>query len=534
MGIPEDTSLDYDVIVVGAGAGGLYAVHRLGRQGLRVLAIEGADGVGGVWYHNRYPGARVDVDSVDYSYHFSDELLEKWTWSERFAAQPELLAYFEFVADTFDLYDKILLSTCVTGAQWYPASAHYVVETSTGVHYSCRFLVMTTGNLTVPRTPAFRGLDRYQGQWVQTSHWPVEEVPVRGRRVAVFGTGSTGIQTIPVLAEQAEHLFVFQRTPHYAVPAHNRRLTADEQEEGISAKEVQELLISQPGGTRMGRPTHPASAYTPAEQRQKLQEQWDRGGQAILGVFLDQSTSRETSELVSEFVRSKIAAKVGDARVRESLLPTAYPIGVKRVALETGYYEAFNRDNVTLVDLRHDPFIEITETGIATESGHFEVDLIVFAIGFVAFTAAIDSANVRNELGETPTDRWDRGPWTLLGLMTPGFPNLLVPTGPGSPSLIANLITQNELAIDWIGDLIAYMDEHGFRSVEPSEDATRAWTAAAAATSDKLLRREVDNYMVKVNADGTRVFIPYAGGLDRYAAECRRLAAEGYPGLVFR
>ena len=524
---------DHDVIVVGAGPGGLYAVHRCSQQGLTVLGIEGGGGVGGVWYHNRYPGARVDVDSVDYCYHFSDELLEKWKWSERYAAQPELLAYFDFVADMFCLRDKFVFNTWVTGARWDSQEAVYHVQTSTGGNYRSRYLIMATGNLTVGREPQFKGLDRFQGQWVQANRWPLEEVPISGRRVAVIGTGSTGVQVIEAVAGQAEHLYVFQRNAHYAVPARNRPMTAQEQREDLSAAELREVFTSLPGGTRMPVPTRPLSDYTPEEQQKKLQAQWEFGGQAILFQFTDQSRSRETSEVVSEFVRARIRERIPDPALREALVPT-YPLGVKRVALETAYFETYLRDDVTLVNLKKEPFVAITEKGITTEAGHYEVDLIIFAVGFVAFTAALDSANIQNEAGQTPTQKWDRGPRTLLGLMTPGFPNLFVPTGPGSPSVIANLIVQNEFAIDWIADLIAYADHHRLRSVEPTEKAVDEWVAACAAVSENLVRRLIDNYMVKVNDDGSRVFIPYSGGFFRYVAECRRIAEGGYQELTFR
>ena len=483
------SEFDYDVIVVGAGAGGLYAIHRFTEQGLNVLAIEGAANVGGVWYHNRYPGARVDIDSVDYAYHFSDELLEKWSWSERYATQPELQAYFEFVADMFNLREKIVFNTWVTGAQWDPARHRYDVDTTTDVRYTCRFLVMTTGNLTIPRDPDFPGLDRFEGQWVQTSRWPQDDVSLAGRRVAVFGTGSTAVQVIPEIAEQAEHLFVFQRTPHYAIPARNRLLTPAEQRPTTTAKERQEHLLTHPAGTpSIPLPNHLAADYTREEQIELLEKQWERGGQGMLGLFRDQSRNAVTSDMVSEFVRSKMRDVITDPDMLDSMLPLDYPIGVRRLPLGTNYYETFNRHNVTLVDLRRDPLVEITATGVKTEGAHHEVDLIVFAIGFVAFTAALDGANIRNEHGQAPTDLWVDGPHTLLGLMTPGFPNLFTPTGPGSPSVLTNLIIQNEFAIDWIGDLIDYTLSNNHQSVAAREDSATHWTQQSSEVSAGLLQ----------------------------------------------
>jgi cation diffusion facilitator CzcD-associated flavoprotein CzcO len=523
---------DYDVVVVGAGFGGLYAVHRFSQQGLRVVAIEGADGPGGVWYHNRYPGARVDVDSIDYSYHFSDELMKKWNWTERYAAQPELLQYVDFVVGMFGLADKLIVGTWVTGARWDGTDARYHLTTTNG---SCtaRYLVMATGNLTVGKRPDIKGLDSFRGRWMLSNDWPLDEVSVEGRRVAVIGTGSTGTQIVEAVGGRAGHLYVFQRSAHYTFPARNHPLTPDDQRETQSASELREVFCDLPGGTRMPVPTRPFSDYTPEEATAVLEKQWDTGGQAIMFQFTDQSRNTEAAEFVSGFVRDKIRGRFADQDLAESLIP-GYPMGVKRIALESHFYETLQRDDVTLVNLKKEPLVEVTETGIRTEAGLYEVDLIIFAIGFVAFNGALDSAGVVNEAGERPTDKWSRGPRTLLGLMTPGFPNMFVPTGPGSPSVIANLIVQNEFALDWIGDLIAYADRNGYRSVEPTEEAVAAWVDEGYQVSEKSIRRLHDNYMVKVNDDGTRILIPYAGGFRAYVAECRRIAEGGYQELLFR
>lgn len=523
---------DYDVVVVGAGSGGLYAVHRFSQQGLRVVAIEAAGGPGGVWYHNRYPGARVDVDSIDYSYHFSDELMGKWNWTERYAAQPELLEYFEFVVDMFGLADKLVFNTWVTQARWDSTDVRYHITTSNG---SCtaRYLVMATGNLTVGKKPNFKGLDSFRGQWALSNDWPLEEVPIEGRRVAVIGTGSTGAQIIEAVGGVADHLYVFQRSAHYTFPARNRLMIPDEQRETQSSAELREVFCTLPGATRMPVPTRPFADYTREEATAVLEEQWNSGGQAIMFQFVDQSHNTEAAEFVSNFVRDKIRSRVADPELAESLIPS-YPLGVKRVALESNFYETLQRDDVTLVNLKKEPLVEITETGIRTEAGLYEVDQIIFAIGFVAFNGALDSAGIVNEAGEHPTEKWGRGPRTLLGLMTPGFPNMFVPTGPGSPSVIANLILQNEFALDWVADLIAYADRNGYRSVEPTEEAVDAWVDEGYKVADKSVRRLHDNYMVKVNDDGTRVFIPYAGGFPAYVAECRRIAEGGYKELIFR
>jgi cyclohexanone monooxygenase len=526
---------NYDVIVVGAGMGGIYAAHRFSEQGLSVLGLEAANGVGGVWYHNRYPGARVDLDSIDYCYYFSPEIWEKWRWTERNASQPEILAYLEFVADHFDVKRHFRFNTRLVGAAWNTRTARYDITTSTGQRMSGRFLVMTTGQLSAPRRPDFPGLDRFQGEWVQTSEWPHEGVALDGKRIGIIGTGSSGVQAIPVLAEHANQLFVFQRTANYTVPARNRSISNKVQQDIADrlGEEREELLTRYPGGTRMPSPEHPLAHYSASEQLGMMERQWERGGQRMNTIFSDQGTNPDTNRVVAEFVRNKIRAIVHDADLAERLCPT-YQIGTRRLALDTGYYETYNRDNVTLVDIKTDPIVKITETGIRTRTTHYELDLIVLALGFQAFTGSIDAANIRNEQGKGPSDGWKTGPRTVLGLMTTGFPNYFTPTGPGSPSVLGNMVLQNELHVDWIADCIAYMDAHGFSSIEPTEEAQKNWTAQVAEAADKLLRRQVDNYMVHVNDDGSRIFIPYVGGFDRYVARARDVAARGYDGFEFR
>lgn len=524
----------YDVAVVGAGVGGIYAVHRFVRQGLRVLGLEGAGGVGGVWYHNRYPGARVDVDSIDYSYHFSPEIADKWRWQERYATQASLLEYLEMVADSLDVTRHWRFGTELVSGRWDAGAARWLLGLSTGEEASARFVVMATGNLSESRRPDFEGIDRFGGEWVLTSHWPQRPVAIEGRRVAVVGTGSSGVQAATAIAELADHLFVLQRSANYSVPARNRPLAPGEQCPGEQIlSEREELLTAYPAGTRIVRAPHPRARYTDAEQRQLLEAQWARGGQGMNAVFSDQAVDPVTNAVVSEFVRDKIRATVTDPATAETLCPR-YPIGTKRLILDTGYYEIFNRPNVTLVDVRAEPIAGITEAGIVSGSVTYQVDLIVFALGFHAFRGVLDRVALRNAEGRGPTDAWDRGPRTVLGLMTCGFPNLFFPTGPGSPSVLANMILLNEFHADWIADCIARMDAHGWRAVEPTADAEAAWTAHVAEVSAPLLRRQVDNYMVHVNPDdGSRVFMPYAAGLDRYVAKARDEVAAGYPSFRF-
>jgi cation diffusion facilitator CzcD-associated flavoprotein CzcO len=527
---------DCDVVVVGAGFGGLYGVHRFRRMGLSVLGFEAGGGVGGVWYHNRYPGARVDVESWDYCYYFSPELYREWKWSEKYATQPELMRYLNHVADRFDIRRHFRFNTRVTAAQWNPASGRYRLTTSTGSSVTCRFLVMATGQLSAARKPPFEGLDRFKGEWVQTSHWPEREVKLAGRRVAVIGTGSSGVQTIPEVAKVAEHLYVFQRSPNYSVPAWNGPLDNTLWEsirEDVAGE--REKLYLHPGCSHMKRGLRPATDFTREEQHRMIDAAWNRGGHGMNSIFSDQSVNKATNDLIANYVRERIRSIVKDPDVAEKLCPYDHPIGTRRLCVDTDYYQTYNRANVTLVDVRASAIRRITETGIELDNGsRYEVDLIIFALGFHAFTAPLSNAGIVNEKGEHPADKWKHGPRTLLGITTAGFPNLFFPTGPGSPSVLANMAPQNEYHVDWIANCIEHMRKHGYDTVEPTLEGQDKWTAHVAEVSDKILRRHVNNYMVHINADGSRIFIPYVGGMDRFARQANEIAAQGYEGFRFR
>jgi cation diffusion facilitator CzcD-associated flavoprotein CzcO len=524
---------DYDAIVVGAGIGGIYALHRFRSQGLKVLGLESADGVGGVWYHNRYPGARVDIDSTDYCYYFSPEIYREWRWSERFATQPELLRYLNFVADRLDIKPLIKFGSSVTAAQWVSETARWEVTTSTGRHFRSRFLVMATGNLSAARKPPFPGLDDYQGEWVQTSHWPDRDVAFEGRRVAVIGTGSSSVQAVPMIAEQAEHLYVFQRSPNFSVPARNGPINAALYDDiKLRVSEVRSELFASIGASNVMKPSPPLSEFNEVAALQRLENQWEAGGHGMAYLFGDQGTNAGTNELIAEFVRGKIRAMVHDQKLAEKLSPRDHPIGSRRLCLDTDYFASFNRPNVTLVDVAADPIERITASGIATRDHAYDVDLIVFALGFHAFTGAWDRIDIRNEKGKHPTDDWKQGPKTLLGLMTEGFPNFFFLTGPGSPSVLANLFLMNEYHADWVADMIAYMDRKGLSTVEPGEEAQSAWTAHVAEVASPMLRRRVTNYMVQRTDDGEEVFIPYIGGFNRYAEQADDIAARDYDGFI--
>ena len=527
---------DCDVVVVGAGLGGVYATYRLREQGLSVRGLEGAGGVGGVWYHNRYPGARVDVESLYYCYYFSEALFREWRWSERYAAQPELLAYIEHVADRFDIKRHFTFNSWLTHAQWDPAENHYRILTSSGEQFTARFIVMATGNLSRARKPDFPGLDDFRGQWVQTSHWPDPPVAIEGKRIGVIGTGASGVQAVPLLAEKASQLHVFQRTANYVVPAQNRPIDEAEHQaicDDFEAARARVFACPQ-ASPRLLRGARATTEMSAAEQQAQLERHWAYGGHAMNTVFTDQGIDAAANAIVAEFVRDKIRHIVKNPETARMLLPHAYPIGSRRLGVGTDYYETFNRDNVTLVDIKRDPIVRITPEGIQTGQGHYDCDLIVFALGFHAFTGAIDVANIRNAEGLQPSDGWMRGPQTFLGLMTAGFPNLFLVTGPGSPSVLANMFSANEQHADFIAACIAHMDANGLKRIEPSRAAQAGWTAHVSDVARALLRLKVDNYMVHVNADdGSRQFIPYVGGFGRYVAHCDGVRGRDFEGFLF-
>ena len=526
---------NYTVVVVGAGMGGIYALHRFAELGHSVHGFDGASGVGGVWHHNGYPGARVDLESHSYSFMFDEDLYAGWEWSERYAGQPEIRRYLNYVADRLDVRRNLSLSTWVTSAQWRPDENVYDLTTDTGRKIKARYLVLATGNLSKPRDPDFLGLDEYEGEWHQSSHWPQTPVPIAGRKVAVIGTGSSGVQAATEVAKTAEHLYVLQRTPNYSIPARNQ--PADKRKHDRLAKKVRQLRdesYATPVGYVMQGFAGKASDFLPEQQQQILESRWAFGGQTLLGTFTDQGTDIEVNNIVANFVRDKIRDMIDDPAIAERLMPNSYPIGVRRLCIDTGYYPIFNQSNVTLIDLRSDPLVRFTKNGFRTEAGDYEVDLVIFALGFEAFTGAIDQMNITNERGERPSERWKRKPQTYLGLTTHGFPNLFMLTGPQSPSVLANFFVGNNYHVDLVGDLIAHADRHGATRIEPTLEAEEQWGDHCNAIAEPLLRRLVDNYMVQVNRyDGSRFFIPYAGGFDKYVRRVQEMLSDDFQGFEF-
>ncbi len=531
--VPRDGTTDVDVAVVGAGIGGLYAVRRMAADGLSVVGFESAADVGGVWLHNGYPGARVDIEAYFYSF-FDPEIYGDWTWSHRYPPQAELLAYLQHYADHYGLRRYFHFSTRVETMHWQPDTRRWRVGTTTGQVVYARHVVLATGQLSKSRTLPFDGVEDFAGQWLETSHWPAEPVELTGKRVAVIGTGSSGAQVIAAIADRVESLHVFQRTPNYVVPSQNAPI---DQERYLDYSRDLDGLWNRVMQTAVAylAPTSdvPASALDGEQQRQRLESQWRFGGLSMTFAFPDQKTDWQTNDLVSNFVRGKIRDSIEDPALADLLEPRDYPIGTRRLVVCNGYYEAFNRDNVHLVDLRSAPITRITAHGIETNAGFHEVDVIISALGFDAFSGALDAIDIRNADGQRPTDGWKRGPHAYLGLMVHGFPNLYVLTGPGSPSVLVNFNVHNVFHADYVADLVAYMDFNGYDSVEPTAEAQQLWHERTQRAADGLLRKQVKNYMVHVNDDGSRVFIPYAGGWSNYVDFVNQVAAQGYTGFSF-
>ncbi len=522
-----------DVVVVGAGFGGLYALHKLRGQGLSVRVFEAAPGVGGTWYYNRYPGARCDVESVDYCYSFSDDLQQRWTWSEKYATQREILAYINWVTDELDLRSGITFSTRVTGAVLDESTLTWTVTTDTGEAVEARFVVMATGPLSAAMTPDIPGLDTFAGEIYHTAHWPHDDVDFTGKRVAVIGTGSSGIQSIPLIAEQAEHLYVFQRTPNYSVPAGNRPLTSDEVAD-IKANYAQRRHMSWRSGGGSPHVAHPklTMEVTPEERRAAFEKRWELGGVLFSKTFRDQMISWEANEEARKFYEEKIRAVIDDPDVAELLIPTDHPIGTKRICTDTNYFETFNRPDVTLVSVRKTPIESIDPTGIRTSQKHYDIDALVLATGFDAMTGTLAKIDITGRGGQKLVDDWSDGPRTYLGLGTDGFPNLFLVSGPGAPAVLANMVLHAEAHVNWIADVIAYLDDRGYAAIEPMPDAVDDWIAECAQRAEATLFTRANSWYMGANVPGKpRQFMLFIGGFGVYLDICNEVAAAGYKGF---
>jgi cyclohexanone monooxygenase len=525
----------YDAIIVGAGVGGLYAIHRLRKLGLNVRAFEAGSGVGGTWYWNRYPGCRCDVESMEYSYSFSDELQQQWHWPERYGTQPEILRYIDHVADRFDLRRDIELGTRVRTAAFDGETSTWTITTDKGTSATAPFCIMATGNLSTPRKPGIPGLESFAGKWYHTGLWPHEGVDFTGLRVGVIGTGSSGVQSIPIIARQAKHLYVFQRTANFSLPARNAPLDpVKEQAHKAHYSERRRAAFDTPFGIAgYPAPVKSALAATDEERQRAYEAKWAEGGSiSYLYSFTDLLLDKQSNDTASEFVRRKIRATVNDPKTAELLCPNDHPIGTKRLILDTDYYETYNRGNVTLVDIRSKPIEEITPSGLRTADAQYALDAIVFATGFDAMTGAMKEIDIRTDAGVTIREKWEHGPRTYLGIMMAGFPNLFMITGPQSPGVKSQMILACEQHVDWIADCIRHLRDQGLARIEAEQDAEDAWVQHNNEVADRTLYPLANSWYVGANIPGKpRVFMPYVGGVAAYKKKCDEIAAKGYEGF---
>src|SRR5215212_7505895 len=523
-----------DAVIVGAGFAGLYMLYRLRNLGLSVRVIEAGGGIGGTWYWNRYPGARCDVESMDYSYSFSNELQQEWHWTERYASQPEILRYIEHVADRFDLRRDIQLETRVTAARFDEAATRWHIETECGDHVSARYCIMATGCLSSAQVPAFPGLECFAGTTYHTSHWPHTDVDFTDQRVGVIGTGSSAIQSIPIIARQAAALVVFQRTPNFSVPARNapldpayeRRVKTDYAEFRRQARESRVGFVVPVNHTS-------ALAVSPQKRQREYEMRWQRGGLGFAAAYTDLLTRQEANDTAAEFFRTKIRAIVRNPEVAEALAPRDYPLGTKRICVDTDYYDTFNRDNVTLVDLHGEPIEAITPRGVRTRATEYELDSIVFATGFDAMTGALLNIDIRGRGGSTLRQQWAGGPRTYLGIAIAGFPNLFTITGPGSPSVISNMMVSIEQHVDWIAECLAHLQSHDLETIEATPAAEDGWVAHVNEVANATLYPLARSWYTGANIPGKpRIFMPYVGGVGAYRKHCDAVAARNYEGFT--
>ena len=529
----------YDAVIVGAGFAGMYQLYRLREMGLSCIVIEAGSGVGGTWFWNRYPGARCDVTSVEYSYSWSKELEQEWEWTELMASQPEIEKYLNHVVDRFDLRRDVLFDTRVTATHYDEAANRWTYTTDRGDTLTATYAIMATGCLSMPLMPDYPGIDTFRGTSVQTSLWPREGVELEGKRVAIIGTGSSAVQSIPEVARFAAPLPVLQGTPAYTGPSPNRPLTAEDQAmvkaNYPALRERQRNSVVGISGTFNGALLEPPTKKlleTPEEERDAM---LDRFGFGVTRMFADVATDTRANELARELYGRQLRIIIKDPAVVEALTPTDYPIGCKRSVIDDGYFETFNRENVSIIDLRKDPIESITEHGIRTTSGEREFDVIIYATGFDAMTGALNRIDIRGRDGEALRERWAEGPSAYLGLMVSGFPNLFTITGPGSPSVLSNMMVSIEQHVDFIAQVIAHMRENGVAAIEATEEAEGSWMdhVNKVAQGTMYTAESCHSWYLGANVPGkTRQFMPYIGGVGRYRHKCDEIAANGYQGFV--
>ena len=525
-----------DALIVGAGFSGMYMLYKLRKLGLKALILESASDVGGTWYWNRYPGARCDVESMEYSYSFSEELQQEWEWSHKFSTQPEILNYANHVADRFDLRTDIKFDSHVESAVYEESGQYWVIATVAGEIYTSQYCVMATGTLSLVNEPKFEGVQDFKGDWHVTGRWPHEPVDFTGKKIGVIGTGSSAVQAIPVIAQNAKQLTVFQRTANYSVPANNRPLSSIEVKEfKRNYGSIREMARNNRAGiASMKVGSVGAVDVSESERNLEYEDRWQKGGTNFLASFNDIGTNAESNRTAAEFVKGKIRGIVNDLDTAELLSPTN-TIGCKRLCADTEYFETYNRSNVDLIDVNRTPIVRIVEKGIETSDRVYEVDMIIYAIGFDAMTGALNAMNIIGRDNTILRDKWDEGPRTYLGLSVSGFPNLFTITGPGSPSVLSNMMTSIEQHVDWISRCIHHMEVNGLKEIEASIESENHWMEHVADVADGTLRYTCNSWYVGANIPGKkRIFTPYAGGLPQYTEKCDEVANDGYRGFTLK
>ena len=534
--LPVQRPGDHDALIIGAGFAGMYQLHLLrDRLGLDAVVLEAGDGVGGTWFWNRYPGARCDSESHCYNYTFDKDMFEAWEWTERYPQQPEIMRYLNHVADRLDLRRNIRLETRVTGARYDESDNRWVITTQDGETFRAKFLITAVGCLSTANVPNIPGLSSFAGQWVHTGSWPQEDVDFSGKRVGLIGTGSTGIQATPVIAETAAHLTVFQRTANYSVPAHNAPLTPEFKQwvRGNHA-DIRHTTHASTNGQAFTIEDRSVWDVSPEKREALYEAAWAKGGLQFRAVFRDLLTDKAANDTAATFLKKKIRQIVHDPATADLLADIDHPYAAKRPPIDTGYFETFNRTNVSLVNVRAAPIAEITTDGIRTTEASYPIDIIVFATGYDAMTGPLLRLDITGRDGIALRDAWAAGPRTYLGLQIEGFPNLFTITGPGSPSVLTNMPVAIEQHAEWIADCIAHMLDQGAARIEPEEEAVTAWVGQVNdAANATLLPQASSSWYLGANIPGKpRVFMPYAGGMARYRAICEDVATKGYQGFV--
>ena len=527
---------DFDAVIVGAGVAGLYAIYRLRKLGLRVRAYEAGDGVGGTWFWNRYPGCRCDVESLEYSFSFDEDLQQEWEWPERYGTQPEILKYIDHVVERFDLMRDVQLNTRITAAEFDEDTLLWTLTTEAGEQVTAPICIMAAGNLSTPRRPAYPGLDAFEGKSYHTGLWPKGGVDFTGLRVGVVGTGSSGVQSIPHIAAQAAQLTVFQRTANFILPARNRPHEPETvREHKATYAERRLAAFDTPFGIAgYPPPTKKALEAASEERRAQYEAKWQEGGSiSFLFSYTDLLQDIDANETAAEFVRDKIRQTVKDPVTAERLCPDNHPIGTKRLILDTNYFETYNEPHVSLVDLRETPIETITRSGIRTTDAEFDLDAIVFATGFDAMTGAMLAIDIRVKDGITLEEQWTGGPRTYLGLMVAGLPNLFMVTGPQSPGVKSQMILSIEMHVDWIAECLERMRRNGQRRIVATAKAQEDWVNHVREVAEATLYPQANSWYMGANIPGKpRVFMPYVGGVHTYKKVCDEVVAKGYEGFV--